>query len=84
MVDHINRIKSDDRLINLRLATRSQNFANNSRIYRGVYKYANKWKAQLGHNGKIHYFGLYNTKEEAYAVVCREHKKLHGEFSSCE
>jgi hypothetical protein len=81
MVDHINRIRDDDRIANLRLATRSQNSANNSITMRGVYKHHNKWKAQLGGPG---YLGLYDTQAEAYEAVKQAHKQYYGEFSSCE
>lgn len=48
VVDHINRIKDDDRIVNLRLATQSENIANstmwshNTSGSKGVYHYKNR------------------------------------------
>lgn len=37
----------------------------NTSGYVGVTKSGNKWKAQMRLSGKLHYFGLYDTPEEA-------------------
>jgi hypothetical protein len=84
LVDHINRIRADDRIANLRVVTRQQNSVNNSIKMRGIYLHGNKWKAQLKHNKKTIYLGLFPTINEAYAAVVIKHKELYGEFSSCE
>lgn len=88
-VDHINQCRADDRWSNLRLATRGQNMANgsmrqdNSSGYRGVYwdKDHQKWRAQIGHNKKVHYCGLYDTPEEAARARDAKAVQLHGEFA---
>lgn len=82
IVDHINRIRDDDRIANLRAATKSQNCANNSKGPRGVYKHKNKWKAQIRHNKATIYLGLFSTYEEAYTVFKSKHEEIHGVFSS--
>ena len=71
-LDHINNIKHDNRLDNLREATHSQNMfnkevANNNKSgYTGVSLYHNgRWKASIGINGKPKHIGYYSTKEEA-------------------
>jgi hypothetical protein len=87
-VDHINLCRSDDRWSNLRLATRGQNMANaemrldNTSGFRGVTwdDAHNKWRAQVHHNGKTHYCGLYATREEAATARDQKALLLFGEF----
>ena len=87
-IDHINRIKNDNRLINLREASTSQNGINksltkrNTSNFKGVTfnKKANKWQAQATLNKKTYYLGIYQTKEEAYKAYVDFAKKNHGEF----
>lgn len=72
-IDHINRIRTDNRISNLRSATRSQNLENklkgslNSSGYKGVYwhKKAGKWLAQIRANGVHKYLGLFERLEDA-------------------
>ena len=88
-VDHINRDRLDNRLINLRLATGSQNQqniglrSNNASGYKGVCYVPGrkKWLAHITINYKQRSLGLYPTPEEAYAVYCKASKELHGDFS---
>jgi len=77
-VDHINQIKSDNRIENLRWCSCSNNMRNIkkkegcSSNYRGVnwYKKINKWQAQIIINGKKKGLGYFDTEEEAYLVWC--------------
>jgi len=87
-IDHINRIKSDNRISNLRLATRNQNrmnvdkAKNNSSGYKGVCfeQQTQKWKSQIKHNGKSITLGRFSTKEDANKKYLSYVKDLHGEF----
>lgn len=91
-VDHINTIALDNRRGNLRLATKKQN-ASNVRLridsvsgYKGVTfnKYAGRWQAQIGYEGRTHFIGYFDSAElahEAYAVAARER---FGEFTRLE
>lgn len=87
-IDHINGVKDDNRVENLREATRSQNMQNTERWstnrsgYKGVCwnKASQKWQAQISNNGII-YLGLYDTPEAAYAACCEASRRLHGEFA---
>lgn len=88
-VDHINRVGVDDRIENLRLATRAQNACNqnmkrsNSSGYRGVYwnKRLEKYQSQIrNREGQRIYLGLYASIEAAAAAYQRAALELHGEF----
>lgn len=85
-VDHINRVKDDDRWCNLRLASRSQNCANTlaKSGMKGTSwsKEKRKWKAQIrieGKNTHIGYFGSELDAHEAYKKKAVEH---FGEFAA--
>ena len=87
-IDHIDGNPANNKLSNLREATRSNNQANrgsqNGRLYpKNVHwnKRAKKWAVNIGHQGKLHYFGLYSSVAEAEAVAKSNRKKLHGEFA---
>lgn len=89
-VDHKNRIRTDNRWDNLRLATNSQNnrnrnlLKNNTSGYRGVAfnKQANKWQAQIRYNNRRKNLGHFNTAEEASKAYMEAAVKFHGEFAS--
>jgi hypothetical protein len=89
-IDHINRMPADNRLVNLRPCTRSQNGANsvrhkNASGYRGVYwDKRGAWRAAIKKNGVRTYFGPFETAEEASAAYERAALELHGEFRFIE
>ncbi|HBZ17536.1 MAG TPA: Fis family transcriptional regulator [Pantoea sp.] len=88
-LDHINGDKLDNRIINLRLATRSQNNSNvllradNSSGYKGVsWQLPNrKWVARISINRKRITLGFFATKEEAAKAYRLASIQYHGEFS---
>lgn len=81
VVDHINDIKTDNRLINLMLVTNRENSyktqKNYSSKYKGVYwhKKANKWMSYIYIDGKREYLGLYNDENEASLVYLKRLKQ---------
>ena len=89
MIVHINRIPTDNRLCNLREVTYKQNTENRTfgcsksglpkSGYKGVHwaKAANKWKASIGHNGKVIYLGLFDDPEIAFSKYKEAAEKLH-------
>ena len=85
-IDHENTDSSDDRWINLREATQTQNHANrrvgkNSHVgLKGVGKHGNKWRARIRVNGKAVYLGVFITKEAAHAAYCKAAKRVFGKF----
>lgn len=89
LVDHRNRMKSDNRWVNLRGATKAQNeqskgasVANTSGA-KGVYwnKHARKWQAYIKTDGKARYLGLFASFDNAAAVRKAEEQRLFGEFA---
>jgi len=84
-IDHIDGNGLNNDINNLRACTSKQNKENLKGAYknsksgiRGVCwdKKSNKWRAQITHNGKGIYLGLYVTKEEAEKVVIAARKEL--------
>ena len=86
-VDHINGDKSDQRWVNLRIATRSQNGVhkgankNNKLGVKGVRRAKKKYEARIWRDGKTVTIGYFRTIEEAAAAYRRVSLKQHGEFS---
>src|SRR5690554_1648894 len=91
-IDHINGVKSDNRISNLRIATISENQWNMPRKpdshsgYKGVTwsKVRNMWRSRISVNGKSIWLGYHSTPEQAHAAYCEAAKKYHGEFARTE
>jgi hypothetical protein len=91
-IDHINGIKHDNRLANLRLATGSQNCQNgkkpknNSSGYKGVsWNRRDKcWQAHICVNSKIVRLGAFATAFEGHLAYKKAAQQLHGEFTRQE
>lgn len=85
-VDHEDNNPWNDRIENLREASRQQNRANSvsSNILglKGVYRHGNKFKARINYEGKLIYLGLFATKEEASAAYKAAATHLFGEFAN--
>lgn len=82
-IDHINGNRSDNRLENLRLATRRQNQQNrvehrNDHLVGTTYcKKENKWYSHITINGKTKHIGIFETKELAHETYLKELEKLN-------
>lgn len=80
LIDHIDRDKTNNRLDNLRLATRTQN--NFNRLQRplvGVRKTPNgRWKARIKMNGKTVHLGVFDRQEDASDCYAKAAEKFYG------
>ena len=84
-IDHINGIRDDNRLGNLREATRAENQQNqavrrdSSSGFTGVSwdKWRNKWQAYIKIAGRQRYLGRFPTAESAHAAYLAAKMKLH-------
>jgi hypothetical protein len=80
-IDHINRIRSDNRIENLRPVTRGQNLLNinllkrNKSGYKNIcwHKASQKWIVQGRKDGKPLYLGVYANLEDAKKVASELH-----------
>ena len=88
-IDHIDGNRLNNRIENLRNASRSDNNRNvalqrnNKSGYKGVsfMKRDSVWVAQITHDRKNYFLGRFKTPEEAYSAYCAAARKLHGEFA---
>lgn len=86
-VDHKNTIRDDNRSVNLRQATRSQNLANRNKtsaLPKGVTFRKNRktrpFQASLHCQGVYHYLGTYETAEAAHMAYVERARTAFGEF----
>ena len=88
-VDHINNIKDDNRIENLRPATNAENHWNtglrstNKSGVKGVYwhKTIKRWVASCRHNGKQHIVGTYDNLQAAAKDIAAFRLAHHGQFA---
>ena len=92
-IDHINNDRSDNRIENLRLATRTQNCANgktrrtNKSGHPGVFYLVRKdgrsprWEASIAVAGKRRRLGFFKDKEAAIAARELAMRETFGEFA---
>lgn len=89
-IDHINRDRADNRIVNLRLATNQQNQWNrglnskNTSGRKGVhfYKRTGQWQAYIKVHGKRFHLGTFATCEAA-SIAYRQAARSHfGEFAN--
>ena len=84
-LDHINGMKADNRIVNLRIVTCQENqrnanmSKNNTSGITGVYWHKNKqkWQALVVVDGRSKYLGRFDTLEEA-AIARAEASRLYG------
>jgi len=85
-IDHINRVKNDNRIVNLRIACgyeNTQNVAsprvNNTTGFLGVHWHKEKQKfvASIAAYGKRMHLGQYDTAEEASVAYIAAKRQLH-------
>lgn len=89
VVDHKDCNTLNNCRSNLRVATRSQNQANQSKQksntsgFKGVAwdKDRKMWRASISVNNRMNYLGLFNTPEEAHQAYVAAAKQFYGEFA---
>jgi hypothetical protein len=89
-IDHIDTHRDNNRLSNLRLATRSNNQhnskrrSNNTSGERNVYwrKDVKKWEVMVSVQVKMHSLGSYDKFEEAVEIARQAREALCGEFTN--
>ena len=84
-LDHRNMDKSDNRIANLRLASRALNIANTpprraNGLPKGCYrtKGRRRWYSKIQIDGKVKRLGGFDTAAEAAAAFKREHRAVYG------
>lgn len=88
-VDHRNRSRADNRWMNLRLATNSQNQANSlsrrserGEGLKGAYRTRQgRWQAIIRRERRAVFLGTFNTEQEAHAAYLNAAIHQHGEFA---
>jgi hypothetical protein len=88
-IDHINGNRRDNRISNLREASKSENQSNrgpnknNTSGFKGVkfHKKTSKWQAQITKDRKRYNLGLFHTPEAAHVAYESAAKKFYGEFA---
>ena len=89
-IDHINGIRTDNRISNLRLCDQAQNSANSkghrdNPLPKGVkaapHNKSNPFRASIMVRGKSHNLGYFKTKDEAEAAYRAASLRLNGAFS---
>lgn len=88
-IDHINRIKDDNRVKNLRICNASQNSVNSekqkgtSSTFKGVCwdKYINKWKASITSEGKTRHLGRFKDEIDAAKAYNKAAIRYFGMFA---
>lgn len=91
IADHINGDGLDNRRANLRVATRSQNCANQRKRrasavgLKGVTVSKNRknrrFQAQIRHDGSNHHLGYFATAQEAHRAYCHAAEQAFGPFA---
>lgn len=87
-IDHIDGDRSNNRICNLRIATKSQNQCNskksarNNSGFKGVHwnTRKNMWQAQIMLNKRQHNLGYFETAKDAHAAYAAASERMHGEF----
>lgn len=84
-VDHINGDTLDNRKVNLRNVTRSENNRNSDRVwglsrFKGVvfHKPSGRWTARIKHHGRVYSLGYHRTEEAANERRLLKERELWG------
>ncbi len=86
-IDHVNGVRDDNRIVNLREATQSQNNMNrrmradNRCGFKGVFRQNGRWRTQITvGRAKVH-LGYFDTAEKASRAYADAAAKFYGDFA---
>lgn len=88
-IDHINGVANDNRIANLRIASRSGNCSNikgrrpGVRCFKGVswYKRNQRFVAKIASNGKVRHIGYFDDEIAAAQAYDKAANQLFGEYA---
>lgn len=88
-IDHINRNKSDNRIVNLRDVANITNMQNKFQVLCtkastnlvGAYQYGAKWRARIQVGEKSIHLGMFDTDTDAHAAYVAAKKIYHEGFA---
>lgn len=75
-IDHIDGNRDNNRIVNLRCVTASENMQN-QRGRRGTGRNGSGWSARISLNRKKYHLGTFPTEAEAHAVYLEAKKVMH-------
>lgn len=88
-IDHIDKNKSNNRIINLREVSRSENAcnvnppANNTSGFKNVHLHkCGKYVVRIKRDSKTYNLGYYKTAEEANIIAIEGRRNIHKEYAS--
>jgi hypothetical protein len=85
-IDHINRDRSDNRIENLRQATKQENCTNKAAKsgFKGVrfHEQTGKWQARIASNYREQHIGLFSSDVEAAKAYDEKARELHGQYAT--
>lgn len=85
IIDHINGVRTDNRLVNLRECSHAENVRNSKARaasgFKGVFPNGERWFARIRRGDEIHYLGTFNTRTEAAGAYDAAARQLHGDFA---
>lgn len=86
IIDHEDNDGLNNRWLNLREATRSQNGANSRGRRPGLkgaywHKKSNRWFSVIAANGARSFLGYFANEREAHEAYVRAAKEVHGQFA---
>lgn len=89
-LDHRDLNRANNRWVNLRPATGSQNAANTKRLrsnttgFKGTTFAVGKYQASITVEGKYRYLGRFESAEEAHAAYARAAQEAFGDYARVE
>lgn len=91
-IDHINRVRNDNRIANLREVSRTKNSWNSARRIDntsgftgvGFHKQRQKWRARIINNGREQHLGFFDSEIAAAAAYAQAAQQARGEFARME